>query len=57
MLSYFFPFGSDTCKERWLHVKHEEQEQMLMDKLCPPKALNWKSKSFYNIDSMVLHDV
>ena len=36
----FFPLGSDTCKERWLHVKYEEQEQMLMDKLCPPKALN-----------------
>ena len=31
------PIAQKTIQERWLHVKHEEQEQMLMDRLCPPR--------------------
>ena len=31
------PIAQKTIQERRLHVKHEEQEQMLMDRLCPPR--------------------
>ena len=42
------------AQERWLFVKHEEQEAMLMDKLCPrDKARSWDPnlKQKYSIQS------